>query len=157
MDKEFEEKCLQQRTVVQPPGVINIEDIKIMRQLAEQHHNNSAYFLESAHNLIATSTSLAGLILGYFAMEHKANQLLVLQGYKVESHLCTQMGLSRILQRKDLAKQLSDIFTLRQNIGYRLTLIQNEENKKEAEHTFAETTIPFIMEVDKLITLLSQQ
>ena len=83
-------------------------------------------------------------------MEHKANQLLALYGYKVESHVCTQIGLSKIIQRKDLAKMLSDIFTLRQNIGYRMTLTQSPESKREAEHIIKEILIPFTKEIDKL-------
>ena len=54
------------------------------------------------------------------------------------------------MQRKDLAKQLSDIFILRQNIGYRLTLTRSEEGKKEAEETIYGVVINFIEEIDKL-------
>jgi hypothetical protein len=85
-------------------------------------------------------------------MEHKGNQLLALHGYKVESHICTQIGLSRIVGRKDLAKKLSDIFTLRQSVGYRMTLKQSEESRKEAEKTVNETIIPFFEDINKLIS-----
>ena len=132
----------------------SIQDATISQRLAQQHHNNAEYFLESAKNMLNSTTPLAAIILAYFAMEHKANQLLALQGYKVESHSCTQMGLSRIVERKDLAKQLSDIFILRQNIGYRLTLIQNEESKKEATETMNKIIV-FTEEVDKLIKPIS--
>ena len=43
MDKEFMEKCLQQRNVVLPVTVTKIEDSKTMFRLAEQHNNNSEY------------------------------------------------------------------------------------------------------------------
>ncbi len=84
-------------------------------------------------------------------MEHKANQLLAAYGYKVESHICTQIGLSKIAQQKELAKMLSEIFNLRQNIGYRLTLIQSPESKLEAERIITEILIPFTQEIDKLV------
>ncbi len=155
MDTDFEERCLKQRTIVQQPGVKKIENMKTMQRLAEQHSNNSAYFLESAHNLLSTSTPLAAVILAYFAMEHKANQLLALHGYEVTSHLCTQMGLSRIIHEKELAPNLSSMFTLRQNIGYRLALSQNEESKQEAEQTLKGIVIPFLQEIDRLIISLS--
>lgn len=155
MDLDFEEKCLKQRSIVQKAAVTLIGDAKTMQRLAEQHEKNSRYFLESAQNLLSTSTPLAAIILAYFAMEHKANQLLALHGYNVESHLCTQMGLSRIVGKKELAKMLSDMFTWRQNIGYRLTLTQSEESKQEAEKTMQELVLPFLQEIDKLVNLRS--
>lgn len=154
MDIDFEEKCLKQRTVVQKPAVTTIGDAKTMQRLAEQHEKNSAYFLESAQNLLSTSTPLAAVILAYFSLEHKANQLLALHGYNVESHLCTQIGLSRIIGQKELAKMLSDMFTLRQNIGYRLTLTYSEESKQEAEKTIQELVLPFIQGIDKIVKVI---
>lgn len=150
MDQEFEERCMSIRQITQQPTVIKIPDATTLHLLAQQHRDNAAYFLESAKNMLNSSTPLAAIILAYFAMEHKANQLMALYGYKIESHICTQMGLSRIVGRKDLAKQLSDVFTLRQNIGYRLTLAQSEEGKKEATQTVNETVTHFIEEIDKL-------
>lgn len=151
MDKEFEEKCLLKRTVTLEPTVSEIKEDRSKQFLARQHKNNSDYFLECAKNLLSTSTPLAAILISHFAMEHKGNQLLALHGYKVESHICTQIGLSRMIERKDLAKKLSDIFTLRQSVGYRMTLKQSEESRKEAEKTINETVTPFFEEVDKLI------
>jgi len=110
MDKEFEEKCLSKRTVIQEPSVSSITDGKIMESLAQQHKNNSEYILEGAKNLLNSPTPLLAILIGHFAMEHKANQLLALNGYKVESHLCTQIGLSRVVGRKDLAKNPEQYF-----------------------------------------------
>ncbi len=155
MDEEFEERCMSIRQITQQPTVTKIQDAAILQRLAQQHQNNASYFLESAKNMLNSTTPLAAVVLAYFAIEHKANQLLALLGYKVESHVCTQMGLSKIAGRKDLAKQLSDMFTLRQNIGYRLTLIQSEEGKKEAMQTVTEKTVPFMEEIDKLATRIS--
>ena len=152
MDKEFDEKCLSERTITQKPSVSRIQEKRTMQSIAEQHKNNSEYFLECAKNLLGTSTPLAAVLIGHFAMEHKGNQLLALHGYKVESHICTQIGLSRIVGRKDLAKKLSDIFTLRQGVGYRMTLKQSEESRAEAEKTVNETVVPFFEEIDKLIS-----
>jgi len=151
LDKEFEEKCLSKRTVTQEPGVTIIEDKEIPSN-AGQHGNNAAYFLEGAKFLLNSPTPLLAVLIGHFAMEHKGNQLLALHGYDVESHICTQMGLSRIVGRKDLAKKVSDIFTLRQNIGYRMFLkTQSEEDKNTAEKTINETVAPFFEEIDKLV------
>ena len=150
-DEEFKEKCLSERKIIQKPTVIRIAKKELRETAAEQHKNNAEYFLECAKNLLSSSTPLAAVLVGHFAMEHKSNQLLALYGYKVESHICTQIGLSRIAGRKDLAKKLSDIFTLRQSIGYRMTLKQSEESKKDAEKTISEAVIPFFDEVNGLI------
>ena len=152
MDKEFDEKCLSERTITQKPSVSRIQEKRTMQSIAEQHKSNSEYFLECAKNLLNITTPLAAVLIGHFAMEHKGNQLLALHGYKVESHICTQIGLSRIVGRKDLAKKLSDIFTLRQGVGYRMTLKQSEESRAEAEKTVNETVVPFFEEIDKLIS-----
>ena len=151
IDKEFEERCLSKRTITQEASVSRIQEKRTMQSISEQHKNNSDYFLECAKNLLDTSTPLAAILIGHFAMEHKGNQLLALHGYKVESHICTQIGLSRIVGRKDLAKKLSGIFTLRQGVGYRMTLKQSKESRSEAEKTINEIMIPFFEEVDKLI------
>src|SRR3989344_1567013 len=115
MDKEFEEKCLNRRTITVEPAVSRIEDDRTMQHLSKQHKNNSEYFLEGAKNLLNSPTPLLAVIIGHFAMEHKGNQLLALHGYKAESHICTQIGLSRIAGKKSLAKKLSDVFALRQS------------------------------------------
>ena len=155
IDKEFEERCLSKRTITQDASVSRIKEKRTMQSISEQHKNNSDYFLECAKNLLDTSTPLAAILIGHFAMEHKGNQLLALHGYKVESHICTQIGLSRIVGRKDLAKKLSSIFTLRQGVGYRMTLKQGKESRSEAEKTINETVIPFFEEIDKLINDIS--
>lgn len=150
LDKEFEEKCLSKRTVMQEPSVTIIED-KEVSSTAEQHRNNADYFLEGAKFLLNSPTPSLAVLVGHFAMEHKGNQLLALHGYKVESHICTQIGLSRIVGKKDLAKKLSSIFTLRQSVGYRMTLKQSKESRTEAEKTINEAVIPFFEDIDKLV------
>lgn len=157
IDKEFEEKCLSKRTIIQEPSVSQIAEKALRETIAEQHKSNAEYFLEGAKNIVNSSTSLLAILIGHFAVEHKANQLLALHGYKVESHICTQIGLSRIVGRKDLAKKLSDIFALRQSVGYRMNLKRSEENKEEAEKTINETLIPFFEEVEKLVNEVNQK
>lgn len=40
-------------------------------------------------------------------MEHKANELLAVLGYRSKSHVCTQLAMSRILGAPELARVLS--------------------------------------------------
>ena len=152
MDKEFEEKCFKQRTIIQKPSASQIKKKELIVSLSEQHKNNAEYFLECAKNILNTTTPLASVLIAHFAMEHKANQLLSFHGYKIESHKCTQIALSRIVGEKDLAKMLSDIFTLRQSIGYRMTLKQSEENKNQAKKIINEIVIPFFEKINSLLT-----
>ncbi|HLC65735.1 MAG TPA: hypothetical protein VJI46_06460 [Candidatus Nanoarchaeia archaeon] len=151
VDNEFMEKCLSKRTVTQEASAHRIEDKRTMHAVAEQHRNNADYFLECAKNLLDSNTSLAAILIAHFAMEHKSNQLIALYGYKIESHVCTQVGLSRIAQRKDLAKKLSDVFALRQGVGYRMSLKLSEESRKESEKV-VDGAVSFFEEVDKAIS-----
>lgn len=150
-DKEFTEKCMKTRTITILPTVTLISRGEQTKSLAQQHQNNSKYFMEGAKNLVNSNTPLLVALVGYFAMEHKANQLLALQGYKIESHICVQMALSRIVGRKDLARKLSEMFESRQNIGYRMFLENNEEGKILADKMMKEEIIPFLEEIHKLI------
>lgn len=151
IDKEFDEKCLQERTRTSEPSVKIVRDEKIKHQIADQHNENSKYFLEGAKNLLNSTTPLLAVVIGYFAMEHKANQLLALKNYDVESHICTQIGLSRVIGKGDLAKQLSNIYKMRENLNYRMLLKKGEEEKANAEKVVNGIIIPFISEIDKLI------
>ena len=151
VDTEFTEKCMKARTITIPPTVAAISRGELAKSLAEQHQNNSEYFIEGAKNLVNSNTPLLVILVGYFAMEHKAHQLLALKGYKIESHICIQMALSRIVERKDLARKLSEMFESRQNVGYRMFLQNNEEGKRLADKIMKEEIIPFLEEIDKLI------
>lgn len=151
MDKEFEEKCLKERTIKQKPTVTILQRKEMIGSIAEQHKNSSEYFLEAAKTLAESNTPLVSNIVGYFAMEHKANELLALNGYKVESHICTQICLSRVLGHKDLAKKLSVVFNLRQAVGYRMFLKQGDVEKENARKVMDKDILAFIEEVDELI------
>ncbi len=86
-DQEFQEKCLQERTVKIPPMVTIIEQEEKRQSLATQHKNNSDYFLEGAQNLLKSSTPSLSILVGFFALEHKANQLLALKHEKFHHSL----------------------------------------------------------------------
>lgn len=151
MDEEFEEKCLKERTINQKPTVTIIKRKELIKSIANQHRNSSEYFLEAAKTLVESKTSLVSYIVGYFAMEHKANELLALNGYKVESHICTQICLSRALGYKDLARKLSIVFNLRQVVGYRMFLKHGESEKENAKKVMNENIISFIEGSEELI------
>lgn len=150
-NKKFEDKCMKERTLKIAPTVTIIKREEEIKSLADQHENSSAYFLEGTQALLKSNTPLLAILTGYFAIEHKANQILALNGYKVESHICTQMALSRILDKKDLARTISKVFELRQNVGYRMFLKHGEEERKNAEIIMNKEVIPFIEEINELV------
>lgn len=150
MDKEFEEKCLSKYNKEVGPEVTKILKEEEMLRISEHHKKSADYFLEGAKTLLSSNTPLLSILLGFFAIEHKANQLLSKKGYKVESHRCTSIGLSRVIGRKDLAKTITKIFNLRQGIGYRMFLSEEVSERKNAEEIINNDIIPFFNEIDKL-------
>ena len=151
MDKEFNDKCLQERTITIKSSVTPLKRKEDIHLVAEKHMNSAHYFREGTTFMLQSKTPLLAVLLGYFSMEHKANQILALHGYKVESHICTQLAISRIIGRKDLAQELSAIFDERQNIGYRLFMRENEDEQKKAREIVEKRIIPFVEEIDNLI------
>lgn len=69
---------------------------------------------------ILLGTEAEGLVVGHaaFAMEFKANELLALAGWLSKSHVCSQVALSRLLGRVDLAAALSKAYADRQVYDY---------------------------------------
>jgi len=150
-DKEFEGRCLNERKITKPSAATLIQTEEQRNSLADRHKNNAEYFLEGTKALLQSNTPLLAMLTGYFAMEHKANQLLVLKGYKIEDHACVQIALSKIVDHKDLAKRLSDMYSQRQDIGYRMFLRHSEAERKNAQQAVQEKVIPFMEEIDRLI------
>jgi len=58
IDKEFEDKCLKERTIKIPPTVTIIKQEEEKTSLSNQHKNNSEYFLEGSQNLLKSITPL---------------------------------------------------------------------------------------------------
>lgn len=111
-EEEFQEVCLDTGRV-KPLNTATerkryAED---MRQLSERE-------LKGAKNLLGTDTE--DLVVGhaYKAMEFKANELLAVAGYRSKSHVCTQVALSKLLDRKELARPLSRAYHDRQAYDY---------------------------------------
>ncbi|MCD4759893.1 hypothetical protein K8R33_03320 [archaeon] len=143
MDKKFEDNCLEKGYSVTFKTEVEAD------KRAEQHKSNSAYFLKSAQNLLGTDTPNVAVMLGFFAMEHKANELIALKGYDIKAHECTAIFLSRILEEKGLARKFNDAMGLRKDYNYKLDL--KSESKEEVKE-FINNITQFILEVDKLIS-----
>jgi uncharacterized protein (UPF0332 family) len=142
MDKKFEKECMsnEKKVVAFSSSVESNKKIK-------EHNSNSEYFLESAQNLLKSTTPNVAVLLGFFAMEHKANALVVSKGYDMKNHECTVIFLSRELKQKDLARDLNDAYNLRNSYGYKLDLKRKDE--KEVEIFINKKVIPFITKINK--------
>ena len=66
-DKEFDEKCMKERTINIAPTVSIIKQASEIKSLANQYKSSSMYFLEGAKNLLKSNTPLLSILLGYFA------------------------------------------------------------------------------------------
>ena len=143
MDKKFKEECLDKENAV--PFKSKVE----AKKKFEEYNSNADYFLKSAQNLLESDTPNTAVTFGFFAMEHKVNALIALYGYDIKMHECTPIFLSRILNRKDLAKRISDASKLRIDYNYRLDL--KSKDREEVNDFINLDVILFIKEVDKLI------
>ena len=146
MDKKFKEECLDKGNVVVLKSKLEA------KKKFDIHNNNSAYFLKSARNLLKSDTPNIAVALGFFAIEHKANALISLHGYDIKSHECTPIFLSRILNRKDLARMFSKAFDLRISYNYKLDL--KSKDIDEVRDFIEKDVVLFIEEIDKLIKIL---
>jgi len=152
-EEKWKEECMQKIETTRGPGAEEITDQQIITRLAQRKKQNSSYFLEAANNQLNTNTPQAAVVLGYFAAENKVEEALAHTGYKVHTHLCTIKGLSRILERKDLAQELERAYSMRKNINYETKLGQNEEN---ASSYIQERIKPLISELEDLIEKIKE-
>lgn len=154
MDKEFMENCMSKRTKVIDPSAIEISNPVEINNLSKSHNLLGGYFLEGAKSALASTTPLLSILLGYFAMEQKTYELLARKGLKVTSHVCAIMGLSRVVERKDLASVLSKAYDNRLEVNYLGNIKTAELDRERANKFMAETATPFIDEIEKMISML---
>lgn len=139
----------EEREITVKAGAETIDRPTEQDRLAERKKSNSEYFLDSARNLLDTDTPAGVFVLGHLAVEKKVEQALALKGYKVNTHICTIKGLSRVLEEKDLAKDMDRIYKRRQDVNYQTEITQAVE--EEAQEFMRKRVEPFINEVNKLI------
>lgn len=111
-EEEFQEVCLDTGRI-KP-----LNTATERKRYAEDARGLCKRELRGARNLLGTDTE--DLVVGhaYKAMEFKANELLGWAGYRSKSHICTQVALSKLLDRKDLARPLSRSYQDRQAYDY---------------------------------------
>lgn len=113
MDPEtFREICLEGN------GMKALDTVTERRRFSAQFRELSETKLRAAEHLLDTDAEQMVVGHVYGAMEAKANELLAWHGYRSKNHLCTQVGLSRLLDREDLARSLSRVYDDRQTFEY---------------------------------------
>lgn len=154
MDREFEENCMKKRMREVEPSAVEIINPIQMGNLAKSSSMLSAYFLTGAEHILNSTSPLLSILLAYFAMEHKTYEVLALNGLKVTSHVCAMKGLSRVIERKDLAETLSKAYENRLEVNYLGNVKTVDLDRNRAKNFIEKTTIPFIKEIDDIISSL---
>lgn len=154
MDKEFEETCMKKRIKEIEPSVVEITNPVQIANLTKSTSMLSAYFLSGAEYTLNSSSPLLSILLAYFAMEHKTYEILALNGLKVASHVCAIKGLSRVVERKDLAETLARAYENRLEVNYLGNIKTVDLDRNRAKNFIEKTAIPFIKEIDKMVSKL---
>ncbi len=149
IDNEFENSCMKERIKKFEPYVIILNTPVEIKRATGRYNRGSKYFLKGAEILAESETPLLSIILGYFALEHKANEILAFKGYKIKDHVCIIKAISKILERSDLAKELANAYNERLNANYIMSF-STIENDKEYAKRFLEKVKKFIEEMEKI-------
>lgn len=111
-ESEFRQRCLDTGGLRPLPSVTERE------RFAREFHSLSEKKLSAARTLRAAGHEQMAVGEAYFAMEHRANELLALAGFRSKNHVCTQTGLARLVDEKTLATILSHAYQDRQTFDY---------------------------------------
>lgn len=148
-EDKWREDCMEERKITVGPGAKTVGRPTEQERLAKRKKSNSEYFLNAARNLLGTDTPAGVFVLGHLAVEKKVEQALALKGYKVDTHICTIKGLSRVLEEKELSKDMDRIYKRRQNVNYETEITDTIE--EEAEEFMDERIDPFIEEMIEIV------
>jgi len=151
VDKEFEDVCMKKRMKEIEASVVEINNPIEIDKLVRSHKKLGSYFLTGARSIIESEVPLLAILLGYFAMEQKDYEILALNGLKVTSHICAIKGISRIIERKDLANLLSKAYENRLEVNYLGNIDTIGSDKNRAKRFLEETVLVFISEIEKLL------
>ncbi len=145
--KEFMERCVDREgkaTRVDNPADRRRE-AKRFRALSEYHGKAVSDHLDGEALLMAIEE-------GYYVMLHKANEALVLSGFKPSTHECTLLGLRGIFNSPQLANDLRRAFRERKNVDYYINPGKPELKEFKNPDDFVNQTMnPFISKINKII------
>lgn len=152
LNKKFKDDCLQnERIIKKGPGAEIIKEEDKAKNLYKQLNSASEYYLKGANELIDSDVPYLVFIIGFFAVEFKANALLALHSIKIIEHFCTPLALSKVIEDKELAKMYSNIYDLRITYNYRIDYRTLGKGKEDAQNFMDKFVIPFIEKANRLI------
>ena len=144
---DFDEDCLKEKQITKKPGATIIKTEAEKNNKVKLMISNSNYFLKGSEEILNTKTPSIVFIIGFYAMEHRANALIIKNGYEVKDHYCSEIFLSK-LGYKELAKQLSYAESQRRN-HYNMNL--DENTIKRSKESSDKTVKEFIQEIDNIM------
>lgn len=152
LDKKFKDDCLQKERIIKKgPGAEIIKEEDKAKNLYKQLNSASEYYLKGANELIDSDVPYLVFIIGFFAVEFKANALLALHSIKIIEHFCTPLALSRVIEDKELAKMYSNVYDLRITYNYRIDYRTLGKGKEDAQNFMDKFVVPFIEKANRLI------
>ncbi|MEK6974570.1 MAG: hypothetical protein AABW41_05030 [Nanoarchaeota archaeon] len=146
MDK-FEDECLKEKTITKPAGAKKFSTEAEKNNKVHLLVSNSDYFLNDLEFVLQNGFSSLIYILGFYAMEHRANAFIAKNGFEIKDHTCTKIFLSN-LGKKELATMLQKAADQRTN-HYRMNL--DDKNPNSAKEFYEKTVKKFVEEIDRLI------
>lgn len=147
VDEKFRKKCLEDES----NSTRRLKSPTMRKRSAEKYSKQSEYHERTAMNLLNTDTSLIAISEAYYAMMHKANQALALAGYDVGSHLCTLIGLSRVLGRPELADRLRQAGDRRLETDYELDPENPPYDEGRTRGFVEEVLVDFLSDIEGVI------
>lgn len=151
IDEKFREECLEENSAER------LKSPTMRKRSAKNYERQAKYHKKSAMNLLNTDTPLIAVVEAYYAMMHKANQALAIAGYDVKSHICTIVGLSRVLDRPDLAEKLRQAGARRLETDYELDPENPPYNFDETKRFVGKTMENFLNELENEIEELRSE
>ena len=149
--QEFFEQCLGDAEN-ERPGVVRIDGQADQQREATRFENQAEYHLQAAYDNLAGKARLMAIRQGYYVMLHKANQALVLAGFKPNTHRCTLLGLRGIFNEPELADTMRRAAAERNNVDYGMdSQDPTFEFFGDPESFVHDEVKPFITSVDDLI------
>ena len=146
IDTEFKKNCLGDPK--RPTAII--QDPVSRKKKALFSRSQSEYHAKGALNLINTDTPLLAVKEAYYAAMHKSNELLAIVGYDINSHICSIIGLSKIIKRPDLADTLRILDDERISVDYNMDP-KNPTINIEKVKQLVDMMVKFISEEEKIV------
>lgn len=148
--QEFMDRCINADE--DQPGATRIDTPSERRREANRSRSQSEYHEAAAQDNLEGRAPLMAIREGYYVMLHKANEALVLAGFKPRTHECTPLGLRGIFNASELASLLRRAFEERKNVDYFIDPDNPELEEFASPRQFIEETVEeFVDRVEHLI------